>query len=457
MSLKEELCCFYTVSEAIQFLMASLLQAGPEDRVLEPSAGDGALVRAVLSYSEPKSFTLIELDPAACSFLRKNFSFQVFESDALLGELPEELEQSFDKVIGNPPFGAFQSPERRKTLKKRFPGHYVKETYSLFLLRSLELLKEGGRLVFIIPDTFLYLIRHKKLRENLLCQATLEKIILFPTRFFKSVKFAYSGLCIISLRKERPRNNSLEVYFDLASDEELFKIAHGKPGNYRVRRWEQAELNAQTLCFITTSPSLLEKGTPLGDFCSVVTGLYTGDDKTFVKTSSECEEGWVPFIKGARAGRYDYGPQRYFVRWDTEALNHYRTNKKARFQNSAFYFRRGIGVPMVKSSRLKAFLMEGNVFDQSVVGIFPHEEELIDYLLAFLNSPTADLLIRGINPTANNSANYLKRLPVILPSEAERKAIEKLSRELRDKEISVSQREAVETDLAKRFKTIYGY
>lgn len=454
---KEELCSFYTESEAIQFLMASLLQAGPEDSVLEPCAGEGALVKAVMAYSQPKSFTLIELDSAACENLKEKFSFPLFEADTLLGELPPTIENSFDKVIGNPPFGAFQSRERRAALKKRFPGHYVKETYSLFLLRSLELLKEGGRLVFIIPDTFLYLVRHSHLREKLLEGTTIEKIILFPSRFFKSVKFAYSGLCIISLRKGRIQDSQIEVHFNLGSDAELFKIARHEEGDRSTRQWKQSELSARTMCFLTTSPSLLEKGVPLGEICSIVTGLYTGDNTRFVTKAGKPEEGTIPFFKGAKAGRYDYGEHRYFVRWDKEALNYYKTNKKARFQNASFYFHEGIGVPMVKSTRLKAFFMEGFVFDQSVVGIFPKNPFLLDYLLAFLNSSVADTLIRSINPTANNSANYLKRLPVIFPDEAEIETISEWCRMLRNKEISVSQRKAVETDLEERFKKLYGF
>lgn len=34
----------------------------------------------------------------------------------------------------------------------------VKETYTLFLLRCIQLLNDGGRLVFIIPDTFMNIL-----------------------------------------------------------------------------------------------------------------------------------------------------------------------------------------------------------------------------------------------------------------------------------------------------------
>ena len=94
-------------------------------------------------------------------------------------------------------------------------------------------------------------------------------------------------------------------------------------------------------------------------------------------------------------------------------MSFYRSNAKARFQNSQFYFRDGIGVPMVTSTRINAFLIQRRVFDQSVVGIFPKRREWMFPLLLVLNCSFATKLLKeGINPTANNSANYLKRLPL---------------------------------------------
>ena len=60
-------------------------------------------------------------------------------------------------------------------------------------------------------------------------------------------------------------------------------------------------------------------------------------------------------------------------------------------------------------------MIENKLFDQSIVGIFPKDESLTYYLLAFFNSPTCNKLIRTINPSANNPANYIKKIPFIIP------------------------------------------
>ena len=117
-------------------------------------------------------------------------------------------------------------------------------------------------------------------------------------------------------------------------------------------------------------------------------------------------------MKGGRR-RY-FKPDEWYVDWSAQAVQTYRSNHKARFQNPDYYFRHGIGVPMVSSSSISAAILKDRVFDQSVVGIFPQEEKWLYYLLAFFNTETCNTLIRTINPTANNSANYIKKIPLLL-------------------------------------------
>lgn len=107
----------------------------------------------------------------------------------------------------------------------------------------------------------------------------------------------------------------------------------------------------------------------------------------------------------------------WFVNWSAEAVNHYNNDKKARFQNSQFYFKQGIVLPMVKSSMIRATLISNMVFDQSVVGVFPKQEKYTLFLLGLLNSDIVRDIITTINPSANNSANYIKKIPVIIPNE----------------------------------------
>lgn len=193
----------------------------------------------------------------------------------------------------------------------------------------------------------------------------------------------------------------------------------------------------------------------IGDIASCVTGFYSGSDKDYlhpingaIKNAKkykivnplaihsrplsdaekhngiDSENCFVPILKG---GSTKYvKPNIWFMDWSTKALSEYRQSKKCRFQNPTFYFRNGIGIPMIRSSRLTGALIDGRLFDQSIVGVFPKDESLVNYMLAFFNSSISTNLINTINPSTNNSANYIKKLPFIIPNQDTREKIEKL-------------------------------
>jgi len=185
----------------------------------------------------------------------------------------------------------------------------------------------------------------------------------------------------------------------------------------------------------------------LGDIADCVTGFYSGDNKKYIVANDTTirgskgyatvkipevdndfirntdllngikkEKKYIPFLKNA-IGTFVKQTE-WYIRWDEKTVEEYKNSKTARFQNSKYYFREGIGVPMVKSSKVHAILLEKRLFDQSVVGIFPNDKRHQNYLLAFLNSETCASLLKVINHTANNSANYIKKLPVILDNTA---------------------------------------
>lgn len=65
----------------------------------------------------------------------------------------------FNYIIGNPPFGGTIDPKYQDELDKKYgwrDNHKIKkETYSFFMIKSIESLEDDGKLIFISSDTFL--------------------------------------------------------------------------------------------------------------------------------------------------------------------------------------------------------------------------------------------------------------------------------------------------------------
>ena len=453
--MKSTFQAYYTKSQPMLDYMVSRLRPKPHCRMLEPCAGDGVLVDAVLSAQGDIDVDAYEFNPAAAQGLLSKYGntsrVHVTQSDTLLDPnllLKMNMGGYYDFAIANPPYGAWQEYEKRKGLKSLYPGLYVRETYALFLYQSLHLLRPGGRLVFIIPDTYLNLHMHTALRHSLLTDSCIESIALFPSSFFPGVNFGYSNLSIVTLRRITPadgiRENQIEVSWGYEKVEELVSGA-GCVNRMVVIQGDLLDAIDHAL-FLSENRDLTSlvssADVRVGDIADCVTGIYSGNDKVFLRVlSNEIRNGskyqaitpdtvycgdmpslkglpgrecFIPIVKGG--GVRFIKPDLWFLDWSVDAVRHYMTDKKARFQNPTFYFRKGIAIPMVSSTNVTASLMEKRLFDQSIVGVFPHEEKYLYYLLGFCNTTVCTSLLRVINPSANNSANYVKKLPFVAPS-----------------------------------------
>lgn len=492
---------FYTKSTPIVDYMVNKLNLKPTDKIFEPCGGDGVFVEAIVSENEYANIDVCELNDNAYKTLLRKFSsyptVNVRQCDTLLDNdliFNSSFGGIYDKIIANPPYGAWQDIEKRAILKKIYSTLYAKETYALFLFRCIELLKDGGILSFIIPDTFLNLHMHKAIRKHILTKTKIVDLALFPSSFFPGVNFGYANLSIITLQKTNNicecLNHEFKVFNSFKTVEQLRNI---NKSELKVFSFTQNEiLSNPDHAFLISNNSAIATAInnsklKVGDIASCVTGFYSGDDKTFLQVNSpdlkngknydlvdadsvnrdyenihnildgiEGEKHFVPIVKGGNIKFLK--PEGWFMNWSKEAVTHYKKDKKARFQNPQFYFKYGVGVPMISSSSITASLIENKLFDQSIVGIFPKDKSLTFYLLAFFNSPTCNKVIRTINPSANNPANYIKKIPFVMPSAEQLEIIDSTVKEILESiRQTASYNEELENNLNEIVKTIYGF
>ena len=447
---------YYTKSNPILNYMTGMLHFKPHDRILEPCGGDGVFIDKVLESTQNVQINVFELNPSAVAGLKSKYCLKpcisIKETDTLLDETILECSQKYDKIIGNPPYGARNDEHKKELLNKLYPALYTKESYTLFLYACTRCLKENGELCFIVPDTFLSLHRHLSIRKFLLTDTKIKELALFPSSFFPGVNFGYANLCIITLQKSsdvsQNLNNEIIVRTNFKTVEELGQRNCGVTKTVS----QKSVLESVGSAFMFNSTDQIaelvndREVKRIGDMASCVTGFYSGNDKMYLHpineevknakryicadkerirttplSQKEKESGisgkccLVPIVKG---GNVEYvKPNHWFMDWSAQAITEYRQSKKCRFQNPDFYFKNGIGIPMIRSSRLTGALIDGRLFDQSIVGVFPKDETWVYYLLGFFNSSVCTELINAINPSTNNSANYIKKIPFVTPRE----------------------------------------
>lgn len=72
----------------------------------------------------------------------------------------------FDIVIGNPPYGAKLSDEQKKLFKIKYSDVHMRtpDTYNYFISQAFKLIKNGGNVSYIVPNTLLYQNEYEKTR-----------------------------------------------------------------------------------------------------------------------------------------------------------------------------------------------------------------------------------------------------------------------------------------------------
>jgi len=201
---------YYTGAQVLQYMVERAHGYAPDARaVIDPACGSGAFLAAVQDRFGIQFTRVVglDVDPLAAALCRRAVpQAEVHDVDALLSDVPAD----FDLCLGNPPYissglrgAAAIAPERLAALRRRYPAsaQYKVNTYPLFIERGLDLLRAGGVLGFILPDSFLTGRYFERVRALLLEQTILE-ITLVRSDFWRHGSVGQS--VILFVRKGAP-------------------------------------------------------------------------------------------------------------------------------------------------------------------------------------------------------------------------------------------------------------
>jgi tRNA1(Val) A37 N6-methylase TrmN6 len=129
--------------------------------VLEPSCGSGEYIKALHSLCPSLNITGIEYNKTIYDSIVGPFSgdnITIENADYLQYKSPTR----YDLIIGNPPYYVMKKDAVSKDYHKFFDGR--PNIFILFIIKSLNLLADGGILSFILPKNFLNCLYYDKTR-----------------------------------------------------------------------------------------------------------------------------------------------------------------------------------------------------------------------------------------------------------------------------------------------------
>ncbi len=228
----------------------------------------------------------------------------------------------FNAVVGNPPYIQIENiPTDHRQYFLRTYGEDGKlgkryDIYQVFVMRAASLLKDGGRLGYILPNTFLMGHSYSLLRKRLVTTGKVPQLVDLPQGVFHGVTVDNVMLFFERCGNESARNNSRIEINKLNPKSDKARVGE--------RAWdesfalEQGRLSAadEWRINVHTNPKqarLFEKversGVTLGDVTESSQGIIlyktAADAKRARFTSATRASGWKRLLRGKNIARYE--------------------------------------------------------------------------------------------------------------------------------------------------------
>jgi len=444
---RKRLGLFYTPGSVIDFILENTLGKAdvvenPYVKVLDPSCGSGYFLLKAYDILRKKfedgekelsqkygedTFCkknihrhIIEhciygadIDEFGVMFTRTSLAFKGIDStwcipnivvcDSLVkwekepgGALASFWSIGFDYIVGNPPWvsltrkqGKALPEERLAYYRSNYSGNsYLPNLYEYFLQRSLDLVKKGGSVGFLIPDRFAKNKQFAAYRKYILANLNLKSLM-----FGISVEGVIADSMAVVIEKEFNPDNRTEV----RSGSTLFCNSQKQMLEAEGSGFPSYSLEGSRLML----ENIMRNSVPLKQIAGSFTG-FIGIKENI--TGHKVSSSQIPVVKGENIGRYTINGNKYYDISPKNIIGGTINAGKLKAKNKILVRKTG--------KRIVAALDEAGLApEQSLYGIIMKSPDFsAKYVLAILNSSFMEEYYREFLVTNANSTPQLKKM-----------------------------------------------
>lgn len=301
-SIKNKFGQYFTPKIVADF-MINLANISEESKILEPACGKGIFLDLFLSKGY-KNLEAYEIDKS----LATNYNFVKHQSF-----VSAKITEQFDLIIGNPPYIRWKNLENE--LKNELFQNQLWNTYcnslcdylSIFILKSIELLKPNGQLIFICPEYWMNTTHALKLRNFMVSKGYFESIFHFnETPIFENANVSLVIFKFIKSKNKNPKISITKYYQNrILTSEILNQFVKNNISSPSIERFEIEQFKINERWFLNKSSELesvqafeksckiknqfldlfgnknTESYNKIGDVCEIGNGMVSGLDKAF--------------------------------------------------------------------------------------------------------------------------------------------------------------------------------
>jgi site-specific DNA-methyltransferase (adenine-specific) len=390
---------FYTPSDIIADMLKDIDDVEHRS-FLDPCCGSGNfIIHAIEKGFHVKNIYGFDTDANAVHITKK----RIFEKTGFLSkniicgdflEIAKKTSSTYDYIFTNPPWGKKLSRQTKDTLSAFYQTGKSKDTSSLFFFACLRLLREQGKLGFLLPEAFFNISTFEDARKAAL-HLRIERLVDYGKPF----KGLFTRAQAIILKNEKASDTSaIECITKNQRYHRRQQSFYHLP-KHIFNFWANDEIQ-QVIEHIYSLPH-----TTLADNTRWGMGIVTGNNKKVCKT--QCESGLVPIFRGQDITADGLKEPSLFISEDvsrcqqTAPLELYQTSEKLIYRfisNKLIFYYDTKQCYMLNSANM---LILGNAFPISA-----------QQLSGLLNSDVMNWMFTNIFHTHKILRSDLEQLPI---------------------------------------------
>lgn len=341
---------FYTPEPIASFILKWAFNGNKELDILEPSCGDGVFLEEIQKGNyEYNSVTAIEFDEIEAIKSNKIHleKSQVINSD--FHDFCINTKQKFDLIIGNPPYIRYQYFDKKQQkfaseifYKANLKYSKLTNAWVSFVVGSSLLLKEQGKIGFVLPAEILQVSYAQPLREFLGQFYNKINIVSFEKLVFPDIQ---QEVVLLLCEKNKTKTHLIE-HLELRDADELLKLdvsklkSPKKKIDFKSNKWTFYFLDQKEIDFLERlqSKKTISK---LGEYAKVEVGITTGSNPFFTVPLSTVKRYSLEKYAKPLVGRSVQVPSAIFTKkdWiknrDSEARTHFLSFPKMKDLNGS--------------------------------------------------------------------------------------------------------------------------
>ncbi len=321
----------------------------------------------------------------------------------------ELLSDRYTLVMTNVPY--LGRGKHDDVMKEYVEEHYKEGKADLataFVLRCLELCRQGGSTALVTPQNWLFLTTYKKLREILLKEQTWNVVARLGTNAFRDMNWWAATTALITITADEPPTSWKMFGIDVSSNKDqkvkAARLADREPTPMRLMVQMEQLRNPDAVVGFAN----LQSESLLGNHSTIYQGVSTGDGPRY------CRKWWEIANHDSDWDYFHESPERDECRGLTGVLHTQQGRGPLAYIGTAkkgLPARGKLGVAIGVTGKLPRMRFLGNRFDGTVAVLIPIDPTNLAAVSLFVESDTFIQAVRAVDQALSVTESSFVKVP----------------------------------------------